>query len=144
MRIPKDEAAKLGAAAFQRIAAAPLTEQQRFLLADCLEAYLPIGDREQRERFFFGEAQTKVYAMNKTNYDRALEQGLEQGRMEGLEQGLERGLRTALLRLGTKRFGRPSAAVEAQLNSIEDLTQLELLTDRVLDATSWADVLRSP
>ena len=41
MRVPPDRIAWLGVEALRRITTAPLTDQQRFLLADCVEAYLP-------------------------------------------------------------------------------------------------------
>jgi len=46
MRIPPERAAWLGAEALRRIQAAPLTDQQRFLLGECVEAYLPLDDAQ--------------------------------------------------------------------------------------------------
>lgn len=48
MRIPKDRVVCLGAEAYRRITSAPLTEQQKFLLQDCVEAYLPLDDATTR------------------------------------------------------------------------------------------------
>jgi hypothetical protein len=42
MRIPRDRVAWLGAEALRRIQEAPLTDQQRFLLGECVQAYLPL------------------------------------------------------------------------------------------------------
>jgi hypothetical protein len=50
MKIPKDQVAWLGAEALRRIQAAPLSDQRRFLLGECVQAYLPL-DEEQRRQF---------------------------------------------------------------------------------------------
>lgn len=42
MKIPEQQAISLGLEALERLAGAPLTDQQRFLLGDCVEAYLPL------------------------------------------------------------------------------------------------------
>jgi hypothetical protein len=64
---------------------------------------------------------------------------------KGLTQGLERGQlqahRNVLLRQGTKRFGPPTPEVAAALAGIADLTRLERLAERILDATGWDDLL---
>ena len=49
MRVPADRIAFLGAEALRRIVSAPLTDQQRFLLGDCVEAYLPLNDEQKQE-----------------------------------------------------------------------------------------------
>lgn len=51
-------------------------------------------------------------------------------------------MQRSLLQIGRKRLGPPPAAVESQIRSIEDIEQLEALNDRVLDVTSWEDLLR--
>ncbi len=57
-----------------------------------------------------------------------LEEGLEKGREEGLEQGLEQGERKLMTRLITRRFGRLSATVRNQLESLP-LRKIEKLSD---------------
>ena len=47
MRIPKDRVAWLGAEALRRIQAAPLSDQQRFMLGECVQAYLPLDEVQQ-------------------------------------------------------------------------------------------------
>jgi hypothetical protein len=42
MRIPPEKAAWLGAEALKRLSVAPLNDQQRFLLADCVEALFTV------------------------------------------------------------------------------------------------------
>src|SRR3954470_19684779 len=68
MRIPPGMAAQLGAEALRRLTEAPLNDQQRYLLAECVEAYLPLdaAGREAFERLKQGEAYAGVRAMNLT------------------------------------------------------------------------------
>ncbi len=80
-------------------------------------------------------------------------QGLSQGLSEGLSQGLSQGLtqgfaqgrletmRALILRLGTKRFGQPSATISATILGITDASRLEWLAVRVLDANDWDELL---
>ncbi len=49
MRIPRERMAWLGAEALRRITQAPLNDQQRFLLGECVQAYLPLDDEQQQE-----------------------------------------------------------------------------------------------
>src|SRR6266481_2248257 len=49
MRIPPDRVAWLGAEALRRIQGAPLPDQSKFLLGECVQAYLPLDDAQQRE-----------------------------------------------------------------------------------------------
>ena len=79
MKISPDRIAWLGAEALRRLASAPLTDQQRFLLGECVQAYLPLDDvqREQYERMIAGEEYSGVKTMNKTSFDKGLEQGID-------------------------------------------------------------------
>jgi hypothetical protein len=51
-----------------------------------------------------------------------------------------------LLRLGRKRFGPPTEAVEAFLSAFteDDIDRLEQLGERLLDVSSWQDLLDTP
>ena len=49
MRIPKDREGWLGAEALRKIKDAALTDQQRYMLAECVQAYLPLDKAQQRE-----------------------------------------------------------------------------------------------
>lgn len=89
------------------------------------------------EELLSGEPYTKARAMNKAVF----EEGLEKGMKRGLEQGIERGTQNTLLRLGRKRFGPPSEALEARVRSINDLARLEALTERILEVPSWEELL---
>ena len=79
MRIPADQVAWLGAQALKRLGGAPLTGQQRFLLAECVQAYLPLDETQKQEydRLLQSESYAEVRAMNKTIYEEGIEKGIE-------------------------------------------------------------------
>jgi hypothetical protein len=59
----------------------------------------------------------------------------------GKDLGKREGLREALYRFGRNRFGRLPKATRTAIEAIDDLKQLEHLTDRILIAKSWNDLL---
>ena len=61
-----------------------------------------------------------------------------------LDRRLVEGVRKTVLRLGKKKFGPAPGGVEAAITAITDGDQMEQLAERVLDATSWEDLLASP
>ncbi|MEC4805109.1 MAG: DUF4351 domain-containing protein [Jaaginema sp. PMC 1080.18] len=67
------------------------------------------------------------------------EQGREEGREQGIEQGREQGTRSLILRQLSRRFGSLSSI---QVTAIENLnlTQLEALSEALLDFTTVADL----
>jgi hypothetical protein len=89
-------------------------------------------DREQALRLFQGARVMR---------DSSVYQGiLEEGRGEGELAALRRILR----RQGERRFGVPRPEDEAALASIADVGRLDRMADRILSATSWADLLNTP
>jgi predicted transposase YdaD len=66
---------------------------------------------------------------------------LDEGREEGRIQGALREARKILLRLGGRKFGAPEPAAEAAVQAIDDLARLERMSDRLLDVTTWQDLL---
>src|SRR5438270_901520 len=101
MRIPHDRVAWLGAEALRRIHAAPLTDQQRFLLGECVHAYLPLDPAQEREfeRLIATAPYQGAQAMNVTPYEKGIAKGREEGREQGREQGREEGRRAILYSL---------------------------------------------
>ena len=69
---------------------------------------------------------------------------LDEGRAEGQARGRAEEARRILLRLGTRRFGPPDSATAAALGALADVERVERMTEQLLDATSWADVLATP
>jgi hypothetical protein len=48
-----------------------------------------------------------------------------------------------LLLLGGKKLGRPSKKVRKALETLGDMERLHVLLNRILDATSWEELLGS-
>ncbi len=61
-----------------------------------------------------------------------------------LDEGELKHARKAVLRLGQKKFGPGGDDVVTAVNGIEDLERLERLLERILDESSWQELLRSP
>ncbi len=66
---------------------------------------------------------------------------IEQGEAIGLTRGRLQEVRIILLRQCRQKFGPPSAEIEARLAAITDLDKLEGLTDKVLMASKWEDLI---
>jgi hypothetical protein len=118
MRIPPERVAWLGAEALRRLAGAPLTQQQRFLLGDCVQAYLPLDEGRKREldQLLQTDTYAEVRAMNKTVFEEAMEKGRRLGQLELVIWVLE------------GRFGALSARQREHLEQLssEELRQLVL------------------
>jgi hypothetical protein len=144
MSIPRDQMAWLGSQALQRLSQAPVNDLQRFLLGDCVEAYLDLDHEQRREydRLIASTNDPGVIGMNKTTYDRGLERGREEGREEGLEEGVVRGAQRLLLRAGRGSLGEPSPDVVSRVQRISNVEQLELLVERMRLVASWEELLR--
>jgi hypothetical protein len=61
-----------------------------------------------------------------------------------LDEGRLDEAKKILLRLGRQSFGVPSEAIKASLEAISDLERLERMSDRVLTAASWSELLDTP
>lgn len=57
------------------------------------------------------------------------------------ERGKITEARTIILRLGQKRFGPPDETTTAAVRVVNDLERLERMSERLLDVTSWQDLL---
>ena len=65
------------------------------------------------------------------------------GKAEGEAKGKAEGIAESLLRLGRKRLGPPGEGVEGAITGISDRERLLQLLDRVVDASSWEELLAS-
>jgi predicted transposase YdaD len=70
-------------------------------------------------------------------YQVLLKEGMEKGEILGQLKHA----RKLLIRLGRLRFGRLAKPTRAQIEAIDDLERLDHLSERVLTATSWDDLL---
>ncbi len=66
---------------------------------------------------------------------------LKEGREVGLREGEIKGARKVLIHQGRIRFGRLDKGTRTAIEAIDDLERLETLSERILTATSWADLL---
>lgn len=58
-----------------------------------------------------------------------------------LRKGLSQQAQATILRQGTRRFGTPDEHTSAAIRAIQDVDRLDRMTDRIPDATGWADLL---
>lgn len=61
-----------------------------------------------------------------------------------LDEGSERQIKKDILRLGQKRLGTADEPVKARLNALTDMDHLERIFDRLLEASSWQELLDTP
>lgn len=129
MRIPPDRVAWLGTEALRRLSQAPLSGQKRYLLAECVQAYLPLDETQRQvyDRILQSEPYAEVRAMNKTIFD------------EGLEKGQLLGAQRIAFALLEERFGGVSSALRKHLESLS-LDELSSLTRRIYRAASLEEV----
>jgi len=130
MRIPKDKIVEWGIDALEKIGSAPITEQQRYLLGECIETYSGLADEHSADfrRELERRATGRVTAMNKTRimlaHERGKVEGREEGREEGIEKGREEGLRSGLRAavfelLEAKRIVLPVDSIAMIENEVE-------------------------
>ncbi len=123
MRMPRDRVVDVGVEAMRRIGeAAGLTDQQRHILGDCVESYLPIDVAESRRFHAIIEASAigRVPIVNKTRYDLALEAGEE----KGVKLGEVRALRAAVCELLEAKAGPLPADLTERVNAATDPADL--------------------
>jgi predicted transposase YdaD len=68
-----------------------------------------------------------------TTYQAILREGKAEGKIEEAKR--------LLLRMGRKKFGPPKAAINSKIEAIAELARLENLSDRILDATNWDELV---
>jgi predicted transposase YdaD len=76
--------------------------------------------------------------------ERGLARGLAEGEARGRAEGEAAEARRLLLRLGTRKLGPPDRATADAIAALADRERLERMADRLLDASSWAEVLAAP
>lgn len=77
-------------------------------------------------------------------YQEYFQKGRAEGKTEGKTEGRLDEARENLLRLGRKKWGPPGDAVSAQIGAINDPDRLAALLERVLDVSSWDELLTPP
>ena len=79
--------------------------------------------------------------MGRTIADSYRDEGRAEGMEKGMEKGQAKGIQLTLLRLGRRQFGEPDSATVDALAAISDLDRLGRLSDAILSAPSWNELL---
>lgn len=130
--------AELKDACLRRIAEAPLSEDSRILLVDCVATYLELTPEEVSEY-----ATSDIGGGNPTMRLTDMSWG-DRLRAEGWRQGVEHGAQKVLLRLLSQRFGRLPVSVRRRVEAIDSVDRLIRLAERVLTARSLEDLGLAP
>jgi predicted transposase YdaD len=86
-----------------------------------------------------------VRAMKESvTYQAIVAEGLAEGLAQGRAEGAVQEAKKFLLLMGHKRFGPPGAQTSAAIEAISDLDQLEQMGERLLEASSWEELLARP
>jgi predicted transposase YdaD len=74
-------------------------------------------------------------------YQDIFAKGETEGRTEGRAEGRAEEAREAVLTVGRKRLGQPEEGVIRQINAMAEVNQLNSLLVRILDVSSWDELL---
>ncbi len=129
MKITPEQTAWLGMEALRRLVDAPLGEQQRFLLSECVQAYLPLDEEQQAEfeRIASGTPSEGLKPMNTTWFEKGVIKGVIEER------------KRFLLKQLAIRFGPLTVAVTDRLNELNP-EDLDKLGELILEAKSLGDL----
>ncbi len=129
MRIPADSIARFKADAMQRLATAEVDAARRFLLCECVDAYLPLeGSRlDEYDRLLLSEKYREANMVGKTNYER------------GFEKGQNEAETAFLAKLLVTRFGPLPEHAHQRLQEMSH-EQREQLALKLLKAGSLAEL----
>jgi predicted transposase YdaD len=103
-------------------------EARRLLTASFVLSGLRVP-QEIGQRVFRGA----IAMRESTTYQAILDEGRAEGRADGIQR--------ALFIQGRKRFGVPDLAVQNAVREITDLARLERMSERLLDVSTWQDLL---
>jgi hypothetical protein len=115
--------------ALRKIKDAPVTDQQRFMLAECVQAYLPLdaAQQDEFERLLTSKPYEGVQAMRATWFEQGEAKGLELGQRKILALQLE------------QQFGSLSPQVRERLEALSS-KQLDELARGLLGAKSLKEL----
>ncbi len=87
-----------------------------------------------------GEAEGIARGMAK-GIAKGIAEGMAQGMAQGIVEGRIEEVREIVLHQGRKKFGPPGQEIEAEINALNNLERLHELVDRILDVSTWDDLL---
>jgi Domain of unknown function (DUF4351) len=125
MRVSEERRVELKAQAIERLATSRENEWRRYLLCECVEAYLPLEGRQlaEYEQLLQTECYKEAYTMAVTSF----------------EKGVEKGQRLLLQRQLERRFGRLSPPALERLAAWPG-DRLEDLAEAFVTAASLKDL----
>jgi len=143
---------RVKAQCMKMIAGLKLNDARNEFLSGFVERYLNLTPVEQKA--FDGEVskfqpaeKERVMQMTTSWKEQGRKEGMKEGKKEGMKEGHDKGraahAREMLLRIGTKRWGTPTADVKRKIARLKDQAQLDRMIDAALDAESWTSVLDS-
>jgi predicted transposase YdaD len=113
-----------------------------------LALFLLLGLRHEQDfihRLIEGVKEMEESSFYQLILERGEARGVALGEARGVALGEALGeakaLRDIILRLGRRHLGEPSPHVVETLMSLSEVERLQQLTDRLLDATSWEELL---
>ena len=132
MKVSPEDRLRVRADALKRIVESDESKQAKYLLAECVHAYMKLDASEEQEfdKMVRNNPEYKDIPMIKMAWYK-----------EGEEAGLKEGERRALTRILRKRFGEVPPALEARLGSMSD-EDLDQLLDDAIDASRLEDLRR--
>jgi hypothetical protein len=130
MRVPEADRPRVKAEALRKLAEANISTLKRYLLMECVEAYLPLDGPLMQ--------QYQHLLVTQPEYQTVIRTG-KTTREEGIEFGEERAQRRLVQRQLTRKFGPLSSAVQARLDALT-MPQLDVLAEELLDAKSLAEL----
>lgn len=125
MRVPSDRRPWFKAEALQRLAESSYSQQRKYLLAECVDKYLPLADPEQEE------------------FDQLLEENYQEAKTMTAptiyEEGMRAGVTNLLMLQLEQKFGPLSESV---LHRIEEMSADEMrnIAKQILAASSLSDL----
>jgi hypothetical protein len=120
MRVPAARRAWLRGEALRRVLLeCRESEYRRFLLRECVEAYLDLNERQRQEyeQLLQTEPYREIGPMMTTTYEKGKAEGRAEGRAQGREEGRAEGVRLSVRLLLERRFGTLSPAVLQRLEA---------------------------
>jgi Domain of unknown function (DUF4351) len=126
MRIAPERRAWLRAEALRRLLLeCPENNYRRFLLVECVEAYLELNAEQQQQyqRLLLTKPYKEIGPMMQTTFEK------------GMEKGMEKGIRQTVEKLLSKRFGPLPESTRQRLDQLS-IAQLDELALALLEADS--------
>ncbi len=104
------------------------------------EILLGLNYPEERVQELTEEITTMVLGIQGLEESSVYQGIYRRGKAEGIAEGEAKKARAILVHLGRKKWGEPDEQILARIAGIDDLDLLDLLSERILDATGWDEL----